>query len=294
MPLHHPARFGFSSALVLAALVLTTSLSGCAPAPLTALPTGVTIDVYQTRIDYAEHKIEVAIANGSDSPLTVTGLSFSSPAFTPPATYPRAPSTVRPHDEIDFRLLLPLADCAATSSAPTVKLKFTYDGDDGVAVLSPHDRMGQLPKIAAEDCRNGAVTAVASITPSSTLRYTTIDGTKAAVLDFTVTPTGAGGILTIDDVRGTVLVGAVDPVSGKVGDTVPLGIDAGRARQPIVFSLTLLPARCDPHVVLEDKRGTFFTFTVTTKLDVGRIFIGVNDDVRIALYDLVGEDCGWS
>ncbi len=281
-------------ALLLAMVAGTTALAGCTPAQLSALPAGITVDVYQNRIDYSEHKIEVAVANASHTPFTVTALSFSSPVFAPAVAYRKAPTTVRPHTATDFRLRLPRANCSeGLSTAPRVHLEFTFDQSHGALTFSPHDRMGQLPKIVAEDCRGAAVDAVASITPASALRYTTIDGVKAGILDFEVTPTGAGGTLTIDDVRGTVLVGARNPVTGTVGDTVPLGIDAGAAKQPLHFSLTLVPARCDPHVVLEDKRGTFFTFTVTTKVDTGRIFIGVNDDVRIALYELVGDDCGW-
>lgn len=290
----HPPRRHPRLALALALAIASVSAAGCAPTPLTQLPHGVTVDVYQNRIDYSEHKIEVAVANASDSAFTVLALTFSSPAFVPAVTYEKAPTTVRPGTAIDFRLVLPPADCAATDVTPRVHLKFADEGRTGEVTFSPKDRMGQLPKIAAEDCRDAAVTSVASIVPASALRYTSVNGVKAAVLDFTVTPTGKGGTLMIDDVRGTVLVGAWDPATGRIGDTVPLGIDAGHATAPIVFSLTLMPARCDPHVVLEDKRGTFFTFTVTTQRDTGRIFIGVNDDVRIALYDFVGESCHWS
>lgn len=280
------------------------ALSSCAAPAATTLPAGVTIDVYQGRFDYADHKLEVSVANATSLPFTVLALSFSSPTFTPPVDYERAPTTIRPGDTVNFRLLLPPADCSASSGTPRVHVRYVFGENagsatkdtpaSGAADFTPHDRMGQLPTIAAEDCRDDAVAAVAAIRPASALRYVTMAGQETAVLDFTATPTGAGGLLTIDDVRGTVLVGALDPATGKVGDTVPLGLDIGAATFPVTFSLTLIPARCDPHVVLEDKRGTFFTFTVTTKLDTGRIFIGVNDAVRVALYDYVGRRCGWT
>ena len=52
---------------------------------MTELPPGVTIDVYQSRIDYSEHKLEVAVANGGE-------------------TYERAPTTIRPGTTTDLRL----------------------------------------------------------------------------------------------------------------------------------------------------------------------------------------------
>ncbi len=263
------------------------------------LPSGITVDVYQSRIDYSEHKLEVAVTNSSTKQFTVLALSFSSPVFRPAVDYERAPTTVRPGTTTDLRLLLPPADCSAAPGTPTVRLRFAFgeaggDIETGAVALAPHDRMGQLPVIAAEDCRDGAVAAVATIAPASAIRYTTLAGEKTAILDFTVTPTGDGGLLTIDDVRGTVLLGALDPTTGRIGDTVPLDLSVVSTTTPIMFSVTLVPARCDPHVVLEDKRGTFLTFTVTTKLDTGRIFIGVSDDVRIQLYDYVSSRCGWS
>ncbi|MBX3091916.1 MAG: hypothetical protein KF801_05335 [Cryobacterium sp.] len=289
-----------TAALVAIALLpATLSLGACTATDatakdLTALPEGVTVDIYQNRIDYAEHKIEVAVANDSRHSFEVRSLSFSSPRFHPAVDYERAPSTVRAGTSTDFRLLLPLADCHATSDTPTVVIGFAVGDRTGHVSLSPKDRIGQLPTIAAEDCRGDAVAAVATISAAQAVRYTSVGGVKTAILDFTATPTGAGGLLTLDDVRGTVLLGALNPATGVVGDTVPLGIDVGDATQPVTFSLTLVPARCDPHVVLEDKRGTFFTFTVTTSLDTGRIFVGVSDDVRIELYDYVGERCGWT
>lgn len=52
-------------ALLACALLACGALSGCSPAAMTELPPGVTIDVYQSRIDYSEHKLEVAVANGT-------------------------------------------------------------------------------------------------------------------------------------------------------------------------------------------------------------------------------------
>ncbi len=222
------------------------------------------------------------------------GATFSSPMFPPPSVeYPRVPTTVRPGTTTDLRVLLPPADCDAPGGQAVVGLRYHFDGVEGVTEIAANDRMGQLRTVAAEDCRDGVVAEVASIEPAEQFTQTTIDGRPAALLDFIVTPTGKGGTLTIDNVRGSPLVSLRDPNSGVVGETVPLGLDIGRTTTPTTFTLTLLAARCDPHVVLEDKRGTFFTFTVTTRQDTGVIFIGVDDTMRGSLYDFVASACGW-
>lgn len=293
MPLRTPL-VAWAATLVLAGL----ALSGCTASPTSpahdgGLPSGISVDVYQSRIDYAEHKLELAVANASDLPLEVLGASFSSPAFQPAVEYERAPTTVRPGTVTDLRVVLPAADCGAQRGDPVVVLHYSFDGAEGKARVTAVDRMGQLAIVAAEDCRDEFVAEVATVAAAPQFLPTTIDGRPAALLDFTATPTGAGGILVIDNVRGSPLLSLRDPATGVVGETVPLGLDIGAATSPVTFTLTLVPARCDPHVVLEDKRGTFFTFTVTTRQDTGVVYIGVDDATRSALYDFVALACGW-
>ena len=274
-------------------LVAANLTSGCAPAPLSALPKGVVVDVFQGRFDIADHMLEVAVANGTTDDLVVTELSFSSPTFHPKSRYLRTPTSIRSGQTTNLRLELPQADCRATPGPPSVTVSFKFRGTPGGATVAPVDRIGQLRSIAAEDCRDATVHAVATVAPTGKIRYETRLGTRVALLDITATPTGNGGTLVLDDVRGTVLLGLLDATTGHVGNTVKLGLDIGVVHHPVTFTLVLVPARCDPHVVLEDKRGTFFTFTVTTRQDTGRIFVGVSDAERVELYEFVGAVCGW-
>lgn len=281
--------------IILAGLALAVPLlAGCASQSVnTTLPPGVSIDVYQGRFDYADHTLEIAVANHGTEPLEIESAEFSSPAFSPAAEYTRVPTTVRPATSTDLKVLLPPAVCAAEPGDPVVTIRFTMGDALYRVTMNPNDRMGQLTKIAAEDCRDEFVAEVATIEAASEFTETVIDGRPAAYLEFTATPTGRGGTLTIDNVRGSPLVSLRDPATGVVGETVPLGLDIGAATEPVRFTLTLVPARCDPHVVQEDKRGTFFTVTVTTRHDTGIIYLGVSDAVRSALYDFVASSCGW-
>jgi hypothetical protein len=294
MPRRHPLTSLATSVALVGVAAACLATAGCAsPSYDTALPPGVSIDVYQGRFDYADHTLEIAVANHGDLPLEVHSAEFSSPSFAPAAEFARAPTTVRPGTSTDLKVLLPPAVCAAEPGEPVVAIRFTMGGAEYRVTMNPDDRMGQLPKIVAEDCRDEFVAEVATIEVASGFTETTIDGRAAAYLVVTATPTGRGGVLTIDNVRGTPLVSLRDPATGVVGETVPLGIDLRTATDPVSFTLTLVPARCDPHVVQEDKRGTFFTVTVTTRQDTGVIYLGVSDAVRSALYDFVATSCGW-
>lgn len=302
MPPRRLARRASAAALLVVVLALTgCGLAGAlqsglptGPTPAESLPPGVSIDVYQSRIDYSEHKLEIAIANASAEDVEVLSAEFSTPAFHPAARYDRAPTTIAAGTTTDLRIQLPLADCQATSGTPSLALRFSVRGVEHSVTLSPRDRLGQLPRIVAEDCRGQFVEQIAPLRISPGFTTTRIDGKEAAVLELTATPTGRGGILTLDQVRGTPLLGVRDPATGVVGDTVPLGIDLGAATEVVRLPIVVLPARCDPHVVLEDKRGTFLNLTVTTRLDTGVVFVGVDDATRVALYDFVGRSCGWT
>ena len=284
------ARWAAIAATAVCAALCST-LCGCSPDAVKKLPPGISIDVYQSRFDYGEHKLEVSVRNSTDRPFEIRALEFSSPSFAPAAEYERTPSTVRANTTTDFRLLLPMADCQAAVGAPVVKLTYSFGGESATVSTVPKDRLGQLPTIRADDCRDDEVHRVATITPTSPIGYTTVDGTRVARLEFTVVPTGAGGTLVIEDVRGTVLLNLVDENTGSPIDVMPLGLDVGASTTSQTFRLALAPARCDAHAVAEDKRGTFFPFVVTTRQGAGRMYIGVSDVQRTELYEFVRTAC---
>jgi len=71
---------------------------------------------------------------------------------------------------------------------------------------------------------------------------------------------------------------------------VQLTVDA--ASSPSTIRLLVVPARCDPHAVAEDKRGTFFPLEVQTSEGAsGRIYVPVSDEVRASLYEFFGDYC---
>ena len=57
--------------------------------------------------------------------------------------------------------------------------------------------------------------------------------------------------------------------------------------------LPLVPLRCDPHVVQEDKRGTIFTIEVEIDGSKGAIELPAPEDLRGQILTWVAPWCGF-
>ena len=121
------------------------------------------------------------------------------------------------------------------------------------------------------------------------LRVEERDGRLVAIVGLSATPTGATGRLRIAAVDRTILV---RPASGDASWPLDWDLSAGAAPQRA--ELALVPNNCNPHVVAEDKRGTFFP--LEAELDdgtTGLVPLPVSDEVRGAIYAFIGDACGW-
>lgn len=280
-----------------AALVLL-GIAGCTGGPmtppLTALPDGVSVDVYQTRLDYSERQLEISITNESPADVTITHLEFDSPAFVSAVSYGRLPTTVPVGRTIDFRVDLAAPDCTATDLTPAVTIEFEQHGHTGMASVEPVDRLGQLPTITTEDCLASDVATIARITFADVpLSRASVAGRDAAELYLEVEPTGAAGSITLHTVEDTVLLFVLDPTTGTAVEAIPLDLEIDAASEKTTVTITLVPSRCDQHSVAEDKRGTFFPVTVTTQHRNGTLFIATGERLRGEIFDFLADSCGW-
>ncbi len=277
----------FLGAGVVALALLT---SGCAPTA-TALPDDVSVSVFQTRFDYGIRQLELKVSNGTDEPLTITRAALESSRFASDAVWDR-PQVIPPGAARDLKVLLAPPVCDGLEPTDVVALDFTLaTGETGSARVVPADESSRLDAISAEDCLSVSVAQHAAIEAPSVVEW--MPGAHApATINFTVEPTSATGSITIHFVTGTVLLSLVDPSGNPVyQEDVELEIDA--STQATVIPVRLIPNRCDPHAIAEDKRGTFFAFDVsTTDGTAGRLFIAVSDDVRASLYDFYADYCG--
>ncbi|MDP3209025.1 MAG: hypothetical protein Q8M65_07740 [Rhodoglobus sp.] len=264
-------------------------LASCSSVPV-QLPEGVTVSAYQGRFDRAERQLELKVTNTTDATFTVTSAVLDSTRFVDEARWDR-PQDIPSGSARDLRVALGAADCSDTPALDEVVLDFVLpNGSGGSARLTIVDA-SVIDAINSEDCLAEAVAKVATIEPSDSLRW--MPGARLpATLDLTVTPTGAPGSIGITESTATVLLSLVDDGGAPVF-SLPQTVVVDADSAPAVIPLRLIPARCDPHAVAEDKRGTIFPLqALTSDGDSGQVLVPVSDAIRAELYAFYADYCG--
>lgn len=113
-----------------------------------------------------------------------------------------------------------------------------------------------------------------------------------ADLPVDVTALGPGADeVEIVHVGNTTLLQQFDPTSVSrlpAGREIALRAPASGTAS---ITLTLVPGRCDPHAIAEDKQGTRFPVRVNIDGTTGTVPLVAPDEVKVALYDFVREAC---
>ncbi len=264
-------RWCLRSCVALAALTL--ALAACAPGA--ELPAGVTVAVTQLRSDVADRQVEVQVHNGGDTAIEIGAVSLTDPRFEAAAErVVDRTSTLPPGGTVNVRVQLAAVDCDARGSGSTVTL--TVDG--ATAVAPAEEVFPFLDDLHARECvaqRAGERAAIELV------EFDPSPPGEPARLVLSVTPRSDAGGLRIVGIRETNLV-TFDGVSGGL---LPL---AGGSAE-----LALRPARCDPHAVQEDKRGTVFTLEVDLDGEEGQLTLAADPAMRGRILAWVAEWCGY-
>jgi hypothetical protein len=252
----------------------------------------VTVEVVQLRADVAVRQAQVHLVNGSDEPLEIGDVQVDDPRFAAPATRVLAgrTSTIAPGGELNVRVQLPNVSCPADSAGeaePTVELEL-LSGEEPTTVRVPAaDPLGFLAPLHERECRAEALAAAADLTFTA---FTASAPGAPATLQLTIAPTGEGAA-TVDAVQATNLL-SFGPAT--VDGTYPVGVEVTPdAPEPVVVDIPILPSRCDPHAVQEDKRGTIFDIRLTLDGEPGEIELFVGDDMRGKILTWVADWCGF-
>ena len=245
----------------------------------------------QYRLDYAPRGLQVSVTNDSDAAITVTRASFDSPLFDGTTSWTR-PTEIPAGSTRDLRVLLgaPVCNAPEPVRAPVATLEFeTADGRTGSGSAEPGDRFDTVAKVTAADCVAEHAADIAALAATGDLRQEQRGGETVALLDLTASPTGAQGVVHVASAGRTTLIGPADHSTGWT-----LGWAASAASGPLTTTLEIVPSNCNPHIVAEDKRGTFFPLAVTLDGgEAGTVFVGVSDSVRAQIYGYIAEYCGW-
>jgi hypothetical protein len=271
----------------LAALIAAGALASCTPPP-EGLPEGLTVGLMQYRLDYGPRRLQLEVSNDSGHEVRVTRLELRSPAFAEPVVSDRG-QDVPDGSTRDLPVLLadPVCD---PDAEPTAEVEVTalVDGREAVGTVVPGDPLGWLARIHADDCRAGALAASATFsvgpfrvdrTPERPVGYLTITGTTVA----------GGPAATVAEIDRTILF---RPADAQPGWAVDWTFDAEHAEQSA--ELALVPSNCNPHILAEDKRGTFWPLEVQlADGDAGIVYLPSGDELRAELYAYFAEYCGF-
>lgn len=281
------------------ALILVASLalagctgSGTAPTPTpSGLPGRVTVAITQQRSDVADRQAEVQIHNGTAGAIRVGAVRLDDPRFSAPATRViDRTSTLAAGATANIRVQLPEVACEedATAATSTVTIDYEVDGRAGTGTADAAELFPFLDAIHVRECVAASVTAIADVGLGA---FTPSPAGSAAALELTVVPTSAdAGEVVLTGIRETNLLS----FAGAEDGSLPLGIAApGADRRAQTVTLPLVPARCDPHAVQEDKRGTVFTIDVVLRGQEGQFTLAADADLRAQLLAWVTQWCGY-
>jgi hypothetical protein len=297
-------RLGSISMVATAAALM---LAGCtaAPVPPARVPDGVSVEISQNRPDYAVRVLEIGVTNGGADDLNLVSASFASPHFVGTADWEEA-LAIHAGSTTNLRVQLGKPVCSGrTHGTERVTLVWKTDatgsdttdgaasahsapGRTASATVIPSDTTDTINRITGKDCLVEAVDSVITIHEPDALRIDGVGAASVAWIDLALTPTGAGGSVTVDHIAATVLLASASGLDWPVR----LTLDASANQQTV--SLGLRPTRCDPHAVAEDKRGTIFPFVVTTSAGrAGSYDFAVGDALRGQIYDWIAAHCNY-
>ncbi len=248
------------------------------------LPEGVTVSLLQLRSDVADRHAQVQMHNGTDAALTIGELSVADPRFAEPATRViDQESELRPGATVDLRIQLPLFACPASGvPASVLTVRWAQGSEFSITTVPLPEQIPFLAAMYERECFGAGLAEVVAVsfggfTPSPT-------GEPAELLlEFVPTGTGEAVIVGIHETN-------LLTFDGAVGSFVLDAHIAGRM-DPFIVALPLMPWRCDPHAVQEDKRGTVFTLDAEVGGVAGQIELRASPELRGQLLGWVASWC---
>lgn len=254
-----------------------------------ALPAGVTADLVQLRSDVAARQAQVEFRNDTDQPLRVAAVRVDDPRFDGSATRVLdRTSTIAPGRVVDIRIQFPAMRCPAPDDGvSTLSVQYELGGTRGEATVPLAERFPVLADMHARECVAAGLAEAARV---SFAEFTPSPSGTPADLALELVPTGEGGAARLEAIYETNLLSFEDP--DAVAVSYPLALDiTGSAQAPSVLHLPLVPARCDPHAVQEDKRGTVFDIAVVVGGSPGQIQLAAPEEMRARILAWVSAWC---
>lgn len=271
-------------------VLLLAALLGCGGEQPAALSDEVRVEIQQGRTDYSSGAIVIRVVNESENDVALRQVTLVTPAFPESPAWDRG-TTVRAGTTVDLRTPLPEPDCSESTDAPRVSLEFRSREGAGTVQLLASDPLGTLLRLHDESCVAEEVERLATITVGAP-QVTGTGATSVATLPITFAPTGADGTLSVTGVSSTPLLKPAPPATGAAAKDWTFALTLTSSGDAVTEHLEILPARCDPHAIAEDKVGTVLSLSVDTGSRTGSYRLVPPTDVTDALLAFVHDACG--
>jgi hypothetical protein len=227
----------------------------------------------------------VRVINDSGEDLAITSLTFADDWFAEPATRDRE-STIPAGRTVDLRFALPESACEDEPDAASRTSRVTLELESGgTATVDVADPLGFTTLIHEKECLRHDLARVATLEWAA---FTPSAAPLPAELQLAITPAGGAESAELVEVQTTNLLQFADqPTPFPLGTTVSGSDAASQVSVPIV------PLRCDPHAVMEDKRGTVFNVLVRVDGAEGVVEVAAPETMRGEILRWVSDWCGF-
>lgn len=249
-------------------------------------PDTLTAYVDQSRLARVGRDVFVRLVHAGEGTVTVTRAEVTSERFGP-VTWTGDETFM---NEADLPFEMPDGACGTGSDA---EVRLTYRLDDGpeqVSTTTATDRYGAIAFLLERDCARATFAEAADLTLGEPR---VVGGTGRASyyeLPVTITATGDRDDVAFGGFERTVLF-SLREGSAVWPTTPPAPLTAGTTLEPV---LRLVPGRCDPHALAEDKVGTLVPVHVEAPglADNALFHLPLTDDARATLRRFFATYCG--
>ena len=274
-------------ALVLLLLLPLTACGGSGGDDLANVPKGVAFQVEQARQDLQNRHFQLQVVNRSKKPLTVSSAQVTSGRLGKASRYV-GPATISPGGTVNLTMNMAPASCPTKKSGAGIDAtaRVTYrigDGKERTSVVRPKDHYGSVARFMKRDCAE------------STIGDLRVDDTFAvrgkgrdSILDIGITFTARdkGGPVQVGPVDGTTLL------KPAPGTNIDHELVAGSGAYHAVLSI--IPNRCDVHVVAEDRTGATMPLHVDSEQSgKASFFLRFREPQKKQIFDFVAKHCGF-
>lgn len=249
------------------------------------LPDGIVAHIDQARTERKGREVFLRIENGTEDAITIERFRLTSPRF---ATVDwTGDETIGATYEADLEFEFPRGRCGSDIDA-AVTLTYRIDGGElRESTATADDIYGNAALFADRDCAETTLTEAAELAVGEP--YVVGTGSESQLrLPVTMTPTGKASGVRFGGFGSTVLFrqAADSPTA------VDVPLDAGSPATEQVMSV--VPARCDPHALAEDKVGTLIPVIVKAPdLPEGAsFFLPLDKQQRAAFFTFFRAHCG--